>query len=146
MGILVSRPVDGRTGTVYYFFGMESKHHLAIQIRDGVSRVALDGRALNRVSGVIIDPGVYGEAPSVRVTMLEPDLDSFVEISDDTAAAIVRVHDDRSMPFLTDEEAAGLRRLREQLRNDWDPHDGAGRLVALDKIIEVLDRREELPF
>jgi hypothetical protein len=89
--------------------------------------------------------------PTVTLTMLSPDFESDIPISDDLAQAILRCSSDRQLSFIDDTEAAALRELYKRLGGIYaglssraEPLERAG-FDVLTKIMAELARRGPNP-
>lgn len=119
--------------------------HVYLVLEDGTQRELL------RCRRVVIDTGdaQLQESPRATVEMWAYDFESTIEITPESAEAIIRVSDERSMPFLNSIEANRLIDLQLALSSSFfDGNLGVDtnlRTILL-KIADVLKRREDIPF
>jgi hypothetical protein len=79
--------------------------------------------------------------PMVELTMYSPDTFLEVPISDKTSEAICYHERSKLLGFLTTDDIAALRDLREELRNDWEGIEEQRELDALDKVLSEVSRQ-----
>lgn len=118
---------------------------LIVNLQSNVGEVSLeqDGvkTKLRMVTDIHIDE--YGVA---TVAMIVPNTDLKVEVSDLTAAAILRADSRRQLSFLDDKDAFMLGEVRALLSGTLGWPEDDPRLAPIKKIIAELDRRSEVPF
>lgn len=118
---------------------------LIVNLRDNGGEVAIEQDGIKTTLRMVTDIHI-DEYGSATVAIIVPNTDLKVEVSDLTAAAILRADSRRQLSFLSDDDVAQLIALRHTLLNvrDWPSDDP--RVIPLQKIIAELDRRSEVPF
>lgn len=105
--------------------------------------IEIDGirKKLKRVKSLVVRADADGTI-EVDMTMYAANLDTEVIITRANAEAILAAEYGRQLAFLTTSDRQAIRELREELRNDWEGTEPQPGLVALDKLIAELDRKE----